>query len=288
MSAAPATTVAAPVTIQAPVTSTIVSSTPATVTTVPQSSSVYYSNAVSYQTLPTVSSVMVAPTVVAPAAVDTGAGGGMRVTIVPIKEGTEEALTKFMASKEVSDEVSALTGFQQAQGFFADNKLVVMAKYDNVANMEAGAEKNKEILGKAAEHFAGAPTKHQSEIAWSYQGRGKADGPVASRVTVVPLKPGSEASMLAICQSMRSKLDDKEWDECIEVNVFFTDNKMVSLSRYTSQAGLDAVGAKMQEYMAPMQPFMAGTPERLAGSTIWDLPTIIKVAKGKKQKKGCC
>merc|ERR1719498_639344 len=153
MLAAPATAVAAPVTVQAPVTSTVVSSTPANVTTLPQSSSVYYSNAVSYQTLPTVSSVVVA----APQATLLSEGG-MRVTIVPIKEGTQEALTKFTNDKKIGEQVSALPGFQMAQAFFDGERMVVVSKYDTVANMEAAVAANKEILGKAAENFAGAPT----------------------------------------------------------------------------------------------------------------------------------
>lgn len=288
----PATIVAAPVTVQAPVMSTLLSPTPASVTmspvtTLPSSPSAYYQYVTppSYQTLPTVSSAIVAPAQVKAK----GTGEALRLTIVPIKDGAEESLTTFLNGKEVAVGVNGLAGLNFVQAFFVDDKMIVAAMYNSMEDMGAGTAVNQTLLGKVADQFAGAPTRYASEVAWSFKGPGKISGPIATRVTVCPLKPGSEQPVWAMISDIEAKMKDPAFDECIDIQDFFLEDKLVIVARYSSTNGMEKVSAKIQEIMAPLAPYLAGAPERFMGTTAWSVASPTKKKKAAtKAKKRCC
>jgi len=222
-------------------------------------------------TLPTVSLVTVAPAQVQAK----GTGAALRVTIVPIKGGAEEPLTQFM-NEEVADGVKGIAGLNFVQAFFVDDKMIIAALYDSMENMEAGTAVNQTLLGKVADQFAGVPTRYASEVAWSFKGPGKIDGPVATRVSVCPLKPGSEKPIWALMPDTEALLEDPVLDECVDITNFFLEDKLVIVARYSSTNGMEKSVAKLQEVMAPMAPYMTGAPERFGGTTAWSYPSATK------------
>jgi len=279
-SAAPASVVmAAPaVTMKAPVTQTTVQPTvQRLVAAAPQLVSTPQ-----VQYLPTVSSV-----VVTQAQATKSPAGAMRVTIVPTKEGAKEPLMKFLNGSEASDGMSKCAGLNFAQALIMDDKLIVGASYDSLANLEAATPTATALFGAVSDQFAGAPVRYTGELTWFWKGPGKIDGPVASRVTLLPIKTGSEAGIMEKIPQIEPMLkDNKAFEECIDIRNFFFENKLVILSRYSSTKGLEESDKQMSSIMAPLAPFIAGAPEKYAGTTAWTYPTV-KAAK-KKGKRGCC
>jgi len=317
MAAAPAyTTMAAPMatTIAAAPAYTTMAAAPAyttmaapmanTIAAAYQPPQIFNQSPYQYQFLPTVSSVGVPaqvasvtpvaapssvgmPTQVAsvtPVAAPKATGGALRVTICPIKEGSEKALTKFLNGKEVADGMAGLSGVKSGEAFFEDNKLIVIARYDNMENLEIGSAVNAKLLGQAAENLAGAPNRYSGQAAWSYKGRGSSTDEVAIRVTTLPIKPGSEAAILELTNSIEKNLDDRALDECIDIVTFFTEGQMVAVARYSNMKGLEAASEVVKETMGTIAQFAVGAPNRFCGSSVWTTATKKKT----KAKKGCC
>jgi len=212
------------------------------------------------------------------------------VTIVPIKDGAVEPITTFSNGKEVADAVDTMAGLNYLQWFFVDDKMVVAASYDSLANMEAGTAVNQSLFGKISDQLAGAPARHGGEVILSFKGPGKINGPIATRVTIVPLKPGSEAAIIGLVPDIEPKFKGEAFNECIDITTMLFDGKMVVVARYSTTNGMEKSGAAAQESMAPIGPYFAGAPEKLMGTTAWSYSpaTGAKKTKAKKVKKGCC
>jgi hypothetical protein len=222
--------------------------------------------------------------VAAPTAKALESNEALRVTIVPVKAGSQDALTTFLNGKEVGDELKGLAGWKLGEAFFDGDKMVVMAKYDKMENLETGSAVNAKLLGQQKENLAGAPARYSGHEAWSYKGRGKSTGETAFRVTLIPIKPGSESAILDIAKSSDEKFTDKAFDGCLDITTFFSEDKLVVVARYSNMQAMEAAAEKVQEIMKPMGPYFAGAPDRMCGSVAWTTST--KVVK--KTNKGCC
>jgi len=261
-----------------------------------QASQIFNQSPYQYQFLPTASSVampaqVAAVTTVAASSLSKATGDALRVTICPIKEDSENAMTKFLNGKEVAAGIAGLSGLKLGEAFFADSNLVVIAKYDNMENLETGSAVNAKLMGQVAENLAGAPTRYSGEAFWSYKGRGSSTDEVANRITILPIKPGSEAAIDELTKIIELKLDDKTFDEVIDITSFFSEGKkLVVVARYSNMKALEAASEKAAALMKDMAQFAAGAPDRFSGSLAWtaaaDAPK--KKKKAKKAKKGCC
>jgi len=182
--------------------------------------------------------------------------------------------------------MAGLSGVKSGEAFFEDSKLIVIARYDNMENLEIGSAVNAKLLGQAAENLAGAPNRYSGQAAWSYKGRGSSTDEVACRVTTLPIKPGSEAAILELTNIIEKKInDDRALDECIDIVTFFTEGEMVAVARYSNMKGLEAASEVIKETMGTIAQFAVGAPTRFCGSIVWTTATKKKKTKA---KKGCC
>eukprot|EP01048_Picozoa_sp_COSAG05_P014605 COSAG05_NODE_1672_length_4303_cov_1.823026_2_plen_206_part_00 len=134
-------------------------------------------------------------------------------------------------------------------------------------------ESQLRLMSGMEAHFAGPPQKMQGHVQWTFYGTAKADGPTASRVTTVPIKPGSQASILATLNSAEIKagLQAEVFSGLIEVSTMMAeDNKLVARSIYTTMEALtvsdDAQSALLMEQM---KEHFAGPPETVKGIVPW-------------------
>lgn len=188
----------------------------------------------------------------------------------------------------MNDAISALAGGKFFGAFFtSDDKLVVTALYDSMNNLQTGTATNKRLMGQWKEHFAGAPTLLSGNVDWYYKGLAKLSGSVASRVTIVPIKPGSQKALLDTANSdgMKAGLKDAAFAQLIDVALFFDGDKCVVVSRYTSLKALMDSEDKQKELMAALGPYITGAPDRLFGTLAWSSPQI---GAAQKQKSWCC
>jgi len=212
------------------------------------------------------------------------------VTILPTKDGAAEPVTTFLNSKEVADGFDGLAGLNFAQAFFDGDKMVIAAQFDSLANMEKLNAVNQTIMGKVGDQFSGAPARYGGEVAWSFKGPGKIKGPVTTRITVLPLKPGSETAIMGLMPDIEPKCKVEAFDECIDITFMLSEGKLVAVIRFSSAAGLEKSAPVVPEIMALMGPYVAGAPELFVGTTAWSYPpaTSAKKTKAKKAKQGCC
>ena len=97
--------------------------------------------------------------------------------------------------------------------------------------------------------------------------------PVASRITIVPIKPKSQAAILATTAKTSAGLKaEPSMDGLISVCAFFTDdNRMVTRSIFKDMASLKGSGEAQMRVMGGMKEHMAGKPTPLMGQIFWHL-----------------
>ena len=120
-----------------------------------------------------------------------------RVTIVPIKPGSKEALLTMAAkiSKEMKTE-PAFDGMLEVAAFFTDDdKMVTRSIFKDMASLKGSGEAQMRVMGGMKEHMAGKPTPLMGQIFWHLKGDAAMVDKPATRVTIVPLKPGTQAEV---------------------------------------------------------------------------------------------
>jgi len=237
-------------------------------------------------------STVAAPAVAAaPAAAAAKKGDAMRVTIVPYKPDSKAALQDYLKGAELKEALDKLAGQVGFSMFFTNENFVVTALYDSMENLDIATATNASVFGKLKDHFAGAPTKYQSNVAWLYTGSGKLEGEVASRVSVIPIKPGAQQAILDQTAAVEPQLKDKAFADVIDIRSFFPGgDKMVVVSRWANEKALAASDDKYKEIMGSMAANFTGAPEKFTGTLAHSIPAVPAAPKKKKAKKQrkCC
>lgn len=215
-----------------------------------------------------------APASEAPAYVQPS-GTASQVTIVPIKPGSKDALLAVANSPDMAANMKDLQGsLNEVAFFFTEDgeKLVARSTWASPEALAGSDEKQGKAMGPMKEHMAGAPERMRGTIVYT-----KTDGLATlapgekghSRVTVVPIKPGSQAAMLALMDTEETKAN-LQMDGMVALSLFFTDdNKLIARTVWTTAELLAASDALQAKAMAPMKEHMAGAPIKHFGQLAW-------------------
>lgn len=203
-----------------------------------------------------------------------------RVTIVPMKEGTKEVMLDHANSKLMRDGLAA-PAFAEMTSLFAivgenGDKFVAVSQFASLGALTGSTEAQTKIMGGMKDMFAGAPEKTAGMVEWAHKGSAVAPpagsaAPLASRVTVVPLRPGTDvAALVAYAEKkVAPGLAALEFRELVEVSVLIGEDKLISVSKYTTMDGLKGSDASQAKLMGGMMEFFAGPPERITGHIEW-------------------
>jgi hypothetical protein len=106
----------------------------------------------------------------------------------------------------------------------------------------------------------------------------------ASRITVVPIKPGTKDAILEVANSadFKSGLEGEAFSGLIEVSVIVTEDKLVSRSLYTTMDSLTGSDDAQMKLMGAMKEHFAGAPERTTGMVDWTFAGTAAKPSGKK------
>lgn len=232
-------------------------------------------------------------------------GDAIRLTVVGYKSEDEEPKLQEMFKDGTMDDLAkSLTGLKAIQTFFDDESctLVVAARYDTMQNLDAALPTNKSVLGSYASSFSGAPSIYSGNTVWSFQGpakelyeepnfvagrihqpattRGAID--VATRATIVPIKPNSEVAIVEVLRSdeVTANFKGPAYKNLIDLYIFFSGNNVVAISRWTSLDACKAADAKLKETLGLISSYIAGEPQKYRGSTEWAFPALKPIESG--------
>ena len=196
-----------------------------------------------------------------------------RITIVPIKPGTKDKILAVM--KETSGTIQdnpAFAGMKEVAAFFTDDdKMVGRTLFTDMDALTGSAEATKKVMGGMAEHFAGPPSMSMGTVDWHFKGPAAPVATPVSRVTIVPIKPGSQGAIMKkeSMAAIEEGLKHPDMAGMIEVSVIFSGDTMLSRSLFTSMAALEGSVETQTRVMGTMKEHIAGPPTRLSGELAW-------------------
>merc|ERR1719409_1912171 len=199
-----------------------------------------------------------------------------RVTIVPLKPGTkkkpnatkEAILATTSAIGEAIRTEVAFDGLLELAVFFTDDdKMVARTIFKDVDSLKGSAEAQARVMGGFKEHMAGPPTKLFGDIFWTLKGDAPPTAKPATRVTIVPLKPGSQEAVKAGLDKVNEIMKGSPvMGKMIEVGAFFTDDdKVVVRSVFVDTAAMEAGAEAAAKALGIVKESFAGPPEVVKG-----------------------
>jgi mandelamide amidase len=194
-----------------------------------------------------------------------------RVTVVPLKPNSNDAVLTL--AKGLNEKLMGIDfkGLQEVTFFIAeDDKMVMRSVYSTMEELTAS---DGQLMGPMKQHFASAPTCYSGTSDWTAMGTAETPeaGGGASRVTIVPIKPGTKDAILAIATNgnIAKGLKTADFAGLVDVSIFFAEEKMVVRSFYASLEELTTSDEAQTKLMGPMEEYFAGSPEKIAGPIGW-------------------
>ena len=183
-----------------------------------------------------------------------------RLTIIPVKEGSEDAIAEIANSDEFKDKVKAFQGFLGVQTFKVEGKIFSHSKWDCKDNCLA-ADMKKVLAGKAMEHVSGPPTPYVGPIEYFFDGKEKGNKEAgAARIVIMTLKPKMVKKMARTMMTKENVFQELEGLISIEA-IKHDDEKVVVVAKYDSKESLDKATPKIGEVMKSAADMFAGPPQ---------------------------
>ena len=196
-----------------------------------------------------------------------------RITVVPIKPGARDKIQATTAATTAAIRADpAFDAMLEVSYFFTDDdKMVARSVFSTMESLKNSAEATKKVMGGMAEHFAGPPTVHMGTLDWHFKGPAAPVATPVSRVTIVPIKPGSQGAIMKkeSMAAIEEGLKHPDMAGMIEVSVIFSGDTMLSRSLFTSMAALEGSVETQTRVMGTMKEHIAGPPTRLSGELAW-------------------
>ena len=79
--------------------------------------------------------------------------------------------------------------------FTDDDKMVARSVFKDMDSLKGSSEAQARVMGGFKEHMAGPPTPLMGNLFWTLKGNAAPVAKPATRVTIVPLKPGSQEAV---------------------------------------------------------------------------------------------
>ena len=147
-----------------------------------------------------------------------------RVTIVPLKPGSQEAVKAGLGEVDKIMKGSPVMGKMIEVGAFFtdDDKMVGRTLFTDMDALTGSAEATKKVMGGMAEHFAGPPSMSMGTVDWHFKGPAAPVATPVSRVTIVPIKPGAQGAIMTknMIETIEKGLDDPAMLADYYANVF--------------------------------------------------------------------
>ena len=150
----------------------------------------------------------------------------------------------------------AFAGLKEVAAFFTDDdKMVVRTLFTDMDALTGSAEATKKVMGGMAEHFAGPPSMSMGTVDWHFKGPAAPVATPVSRVTIVPIKPGSQGAIMKkeSMAAIEEGLKHPDMAGMIEVSVIFSGDTMLSRSLFTSMAALEGSVETQPRVMGTMK-----------------------------------
>ena len=196
-----------------------------------------------------------------------------RITVVPIKPGARDKIQATTAATTAAIRADpAFDSMLEVSYFFTDDdKMVARSVFSTMESLKNSAEATKKVMGGMAEHFAGPPSMSMGTVDWHFKGPAAPVATPVSRVTIVPIKPGSQGAIMKkeSMAAIEEGLKHPDMAGMIEVSVIFSGDTMLSRSLFTSMAALEGSVETQTRVMSTMKEHIAGPPTRLSGELAW-------------------
>ena len=197
-----------------------------------------------------------------------------RITIVPIKPKSQAAILATTAKTSAGLKAEpSMDGLISVCAFFTDdNRMVARSIFKDMESLKGSAEAQARVMGGFKEHMAGPPTPLFGELFWTLKGEAEPVAKPATRVTIVPLKPGSQQEVKAGLDKVNEIMKGSPvMGKMIEVGAFFTDDdKVVVRSVFVDVEAMEAGAEAAKEALGIVKESFAGPPEVIKGVVEWD------------------
>ena len=197
-----------------------------------------------------------------------------RITIVPIKPKSQAAILATTAKTSAGLKAEpSMDGLISVCAFFTDdNRMVARSIFKDMESLKGSAEAQARVMGGFKEHMAGPPTPLFGELFWTLKGEAEPVAKPATRVTIVPLKPGSQQEVKAGLDKVNEIMKGSPvMGKMIEVGAFFTDDdKVVVRSVFVDVEAMEAGAEAAKEALGIVKESFAGPPEVIKGVVEWE------------------
>ena len=167
----------------------------------------------------------------------------------------------------------AFDGMISVCSFFTDDdKMVARSVFKDMDSLKGSSEAQAKVMGGFKEHMAGPPTPLMGNLFWTLKGDAPPVAKPATRVTIVPLKPGSQQEVKAGLDKVNEIMKGSPvMGKMIEVGAFFTDDdKVVIRSVFVDTEAMEAGAEAAKKALGIVKDSFAGPPEVIKGVVEWD------------------